>query len=456
MAVFSSLAAFFKRHRRKLLVASILTFSSYYAFDYFVIRKFRDLQDSFKREAMSKKQIQQRFAQTQEDCYYTILALLPVLTTPILDTLPVELITQALRLKKNTPKKETNRSNELTSDNLSLLDNNGNPSNIYLSKSKAELWNLLKIKTITRTLVLFYSISGLLLITRLQLNILGRRSYLESAISLAGVKQPPKSADDYEAHENYVIEQSYLSLSWWLLNKGWKNLHHIIEPIVVTKFEKVTPKTELSISEFQTLLLEIVSEISINYTSGGASSASNNIFYNLFPIQYDDLIETLVNTNPDLIPQLDNPESNFSKLVSETKLKILNSEEFDELFSSLVVTNINTLSTSLFDGLIGVNPLNSSSFLLDPENPTIPKIQELQEYDRSFKLANFLAQLSIQNGVIIDNDHIKGEPEDEDLEGFLSKINNQAGFLSGNDYINKSNEVQGLHEFSASIYSSYD
>ena len=104
-----------------------------------------------------------------------------------------------------------------------------------MSKSKTELWNLLKIKTITRTLTLLYTVSGLFLITRLQLNILARRSYLESAIQMAGVKS---TNNDIDPHENYIIEQSYLSLSWWLLNKGWSNLSSIIEALVVKNLKK--------------------------------------------------------------------------------------------------------------------------------------------------------------------------------------------------------------------------
>lgn len=464
MAVFSSLSSFFNRHKRKILIASILSASAYYAVDYFVIRKFRDFQDSLRRDYMSKKQIEQRFLQTQEDCFYTVLALLPVLTGPISEELPVEAITQALRMKKSASKNE-NRPSELTTDNLSLLENNNSleNSNVYFSKSKAELWDLLKVKTITRILVLFYSVSGLFLITKLQLNILGRRSYLESAISMAGVKQSSTSWNDINSQENYVTEQSYLSLSWWLLNKGWKNLHNIIEPVVAAKFAKSTPKTELSIIDFDNLLLEIINEISFKHTSvsDGTTSASNNIYYNLFPIQYDDLVETLLNTNPDVIHQLDNPVTNFSKLVSETKLKILKSDEFDQLFTNMVMSNLDTLKTNLISGLIGINPLNSSSFLLDPDapnQPVEPKVQDISELDKSFKLANFLAQLSVQNGIILDNDYLSKHAPDEELQGLMNTINAGAngGFSSGNDYINRLNELHGLHEFSASVYSCYE
>lgn len=266
MAIFSSLSGFFNRNKRRILITSAVSVSVYLLINEFVIKKFRNYQQSLRQELLFKQQIKQRFIQTQQDCYYTILALLPVLATPIIDALPVELITQALRLKKSGGYKSstTNENNELTTDNLNLLDNNNDPElklSIYMNKSKIELWNLLKIKSITRILTLMYTMSGLLLITRLQLNILARRSYLESAIQMAGVKSINHEIDP---HENYIIEQSYLSLSWWLLNKGWMNLNSIIEALVIAKFEKITPKSELSVESFEQSLLDIINEINTN------------------------------------------------------------------------------------------------------------------------------------------------------------------------------------------------
>ena len=101
MAIFSSLAGFFNRNKRKIFITSAVTVSIYLLINEFVIKKFRNYQNALRQELLFKQQIKQRFIQTQQDCYYTILALLPVLAAPIIDSLPVELITQALRLKKN-------------------------------------------------------------------------------------------------------------------------------------------------------------------------------------------------------------------------------------------------------------------------------------------------------------------------------------------------------------------
>ncbi|CAX44998.1 peroxisomal biogenesis factor 3, putative [Candida dubliniensis CD36] len=463
MAIFSSLAGFFNRNKRKIFITSAVTVSIYLLINEFVIKKFRNYQNALRQELLFKQQIKQRFIQTQQDCYYTILALLPVLAAPIIDSLPVELITQALRLKKNNSSQQVTSGNnsELTADNLNLLDNNNNPESklsIYMSKSKTELWNLLKIKTITRTLTLLYTVSGLFLITRLQLNILARRSYLESAIQMAGVKS---TNNDIDPHENYIIEQSYLSLSWWLLNKGWSNLSSIIEALVIKKFEKITPKTELSINEFEFDLIEIINEIN--------SNNKEYILANLFPINYSDLLETILNTNSDLIHHLDSPDSNLIKLINETNAIMLdNNLYFFDLLNALIMNTVSTLTTNLSFSLGANGSLNNSLLMASsgnlPAHGENSKIIDITNNDQSFKLASFLAQLSVQNNIMIDNDNLKTEdisPKHEsDLEEILNSLNGGTTELPtesyGNVYINNLNQLEELDDFSAGIYSNFE
>lgn len=458
MAIFSSLSQFFNRNKRRILITSAVSVSVYLLINELIIKKFKNYQQSLRQELLFKQQIKQRFIQTQQDCYYTILALLPVLAAPIIDYLPVELITQALRLKKSAGSKNSaNDTNELTSENLNLLDNNNDPElklTIYMNKSKLELWNLLKIKSITRALTLMYTMSGLLLITRLQLNILARRSYLESAIQMAGVKSINQEIDP---HENYIIEQSYLSLSWWLLNKGWMNLNSIIEALVISKFEKITPKSELSVDVFEKNLLDIINEINTNN--------KEYILANLFPINYSDLLETMLNTNPDLVNQLDSADSNLIKLINETNSIMLNNDlYFFDLLNSLILTNLNTLTTNLSLSLGGGNL--GSSLMTSTGNVQDSRVTEFP--NKSFKLASFLAQLSIQTNIMIDNDNIKNEdilPRYEtDLEEILNSLNAGEDFPSapqnqesgGNVYINNMNELDELDDFSAGIYSNFE
>uniref|UniRef100_A0A0L0NW23 Peroxin-3 n=1 Tax=Candidozyma auris TaxID=498019 RepID=A0A0L0NW23_CANAR len=404
MPVFPTLAAFFRRHKKKLLWTSAVGFSLYLLVNQFVIKRFRNFQNSLKQELLVKEQLRRRFIQTQQDCYLTILALLPVLTQPVLNFLPTEAITLALKRKKNTNKE---MSDSLTTENLmahSSQDIGGSTSDllVFLSKSKLELWHDLKVKSISRMLALIYSSAGLLLLTRLQLNILARKAYLELAIVMAGGSVPQNSQSSFD----YFIEQSYLSLSWWLLNHGWMRVANGLETLVESKFKEITPKTEMTVETFTQMLSEI---------NAGVIADGQLVKNLLFPTEYDSLIETLMNTNPELVNELENKESNLVKLINETNFIIANDFTL-HVFSLLVRSGVDTLGDSI-------------SVALNPDN--VP--------GRVHKLATFLAQLSVQSSVICDPQNAS---EDE------------AG--TGNIYINNFNDLDELDEFSASIYSNFE
>lgn len=392
MAIFSSLSSFFNKHKRKIFITSTVGVSIYYLVNYFIIRKFRNFQNSLTQDLFIKEQIKRRFIQTQNDCYYTLLSLLPVLIDPIISNSPIELITKALKLKKSNQNNKEISDSMLTTDNLILHSTNDNELNLYLNKSKSELWKLLKVKTLTRFLTLNYCISSLLLLTRLQLNILARKSYLQSAIQMTN-----NSASQHElTEEEYFIEQSYLSLSWWLLNKGWESINLRIEAIVDDKFKSLNARNELTIDEFKYLLTDCIAEI-----NDDKLLLINAIFPN-----NDNLNLTLLNIQPNLI---NNFNQSFVKLINETTM-ILNNDYFLENLNILILTNVDTLVTNLF------NNLN----------------------DSNTKLANLLAQLSVQCELLSNNN----------FENFEE--------LSGNQYINELNNLDSLDDFSASIYSNIE
>lgn len=421
MAVFSSLSAFFRRNRRRILVATGVSFTLYYLVHHFVIKRFRDFQKSLKQELFVKEQIRRRFIQTQNDCYLTLLALLPVLSQPVVAHLPLETITQALKLKKAPAPTHLELASDslLTTDNLSLHQSANESLDLssYVNMSKTDLWKLLKIKTISRWLTLVYSLSGLMLITRLQLNILARRSYLESAITMAG-----GSVDD-QLTLDYYMEQSYLSLSWWLLNKGWRTMADVLEAAVVKHFDAVNARTEMTIDQFDELMARVIADVSTNH--------QRHIVEAIFPTSYDSLVESLINTNPDLIRELDQPESVFLKLVNETTF-FVDDAMFQQTFNIMVSHSRSTLANNLW---VALDP----DFLLLLEQQA--KIAEITQPVKKFKLASFLAHISVQSGILCDNNNLTAEYNDE---------------LTGNIYVNSLNELEELDEFSAGIYSNFE
>lgn len=101
--------------------------------------------------------------------------------------------------------------------------------------------------------------------TRIQLNLLGRRSYLSSVISLAtGTAQSTISLennDDDNPEQAYGSDfetnRKYLTFSWWLLNRGWTDVMETVEAAVRDVFGHLSPRDLLSFDTFSQLTLEV-------------------------------------------------------------------------------------------------------------------------------------------------------------------------------------------------------
>jgi peroxin-3 len=133
-------------------------------------------------------------------------------------------------------------------------------------KTKAQLWNEMKISSITRAFTLLYTLSLLSLLTRIQLNLLGRRNYLASVVSLAS---PPAAGskinlenhdDDNFEHaygNDFETNRRYLSLSWWLLHRGCIDLMHKVREAVKDVFGSLNPREEITLEKLSELTLEV-------------------------------------------------------------------------------------------------------------------------------------------------------------------------------------------------------
>lgn len=251
--------------------------------------------------------MRRRFQQNQEDCTITVLALLPTATENITRALPVESISQELqqnkaeRLKKTTESSETDRS-EVSSGPPSVADEDGRSqaslqSGSYVhasqmgasafgssSKRRAQLWNELKINcnyencafvfemrtnlydiAITRSLTLLYTICLLTLFTRIQLNLLGRRNYLSSIVSASYPPQDKsirlENQDDDNAEQPYgndfETNRKFLTFSWWLLHRGWKDIMEEVQSAIVHVFGPINLKEKIQFDQLSSLILNV-------------------------------------------------------------------------------------------------------------------------------------------------------------------------------------------------------
>jgi peroxin-3 len=153
-------------------------------------------------------------------------------------------------------------------------------------KSKAQLWNEMKISceypsdrlswgtliltapAITRAFTLLYTLSLLTLLTRIQLNLLGRRNYLASVVSLAAPQPTTEGSrinlenndddnDEQSYGNDFETNRRYLSLSWWLLHKGCIDLIGKVRVAVKDVFGLLNPREEITLEKLSELTLEV-------------------------------------------------------------------------------------------------------------------------------------------------------------------------------------------------------
>jgi peroxin-3 len=114
---------------------------------------------------------------------------------------------------------------------------------------------------IARAYTLLYVLGLLVMLTRIQLNLLGRRSYLSSVVALAtGTAQVTISLennDDDNIEQSYgsdfEVNRRYLTFSWWLLNKGWIDIMQRVEVAVRQVFGHLSPRDLISLENFSAL-----------------------------------------------------------------------------------------------------------------------------------------------------------------------------------------------------------
>ena len=209
----------------------------------------------------------------------------------IIGALPVEQITEQLQQERQDRLKRLGQSeaasSELPSGPPSVTDDASLQSGSYVhasqmasssiesgtpslrpKRSKAQLWQEMKINSITRALTLLYTISLLTMLTRIQLNLLGRRTYLSSVVALA---QPPapmqestismenKDDDNYDNMygNDFETNRKYLTFSWWLLHRGSKQIMDRVMAAVKEVFGNVNIREDISLERLADLIMQV-------------------------------------------------------------------------------------------------------------------------------------------------------------------------------------------------------
>ncbi|KAI5306023.1 peroxin, partial [Ascosphaera atra] len=261
------------------------------------MNKISETRERFTSERTARENLRRRFEQNQTDCTFTVLALLPTATEHILEDLPVEQITAELhqlkarrqsRLSQSEPGANTDAASSAGDQQAQgqgeTQNQEGTSSESFVHASQAQsdaaaaerpapakkrtrvqIWNELKITSITRAFTMAYTLTLLMLLTRIQLNLLGRRSYLASVVSLA-TPHPASSGISLEDHDDdfksvfsndHELNRQYLTFSWWLLNRGYKDLMQRVRDAVEQVFGPINIREDISQERLSELAVEV-------------------------------------------------------------------------------------------------------------------------------------------------------------------------------------------------------
>ncbi|KAI1908999.1 peroxin [Ophidiomyces ophidiicola] len=460
-----------RRNRNGLAIGAGVIGVGYLATQY-IFSKISEASERMSSERIARDNLRRRFEQNQTDCTFTVLALLPTATENILGALPVEELTNELQMKRAARlakltgsevqgSEMSSGSPSMTEDDVSSLrsDNYVHASQMMgestareqekKSRSRIQLWNDLKINcgyyyylpslspkltvsALTRSFTLLYTLSLLTLLTRIQLNLLGRRNYLSSVVALAAPSQNPSKIsledDDKPEHafgNDFETNRRYLTFSWWLLHMGWKDLMEEVEAAVKAVFGEMNPREDMSHEKLSELTLAVRKRVEGNTSE--ERQVRKWLPYLLPPREKEDFVlqESGVLSATEATPQ---SAASLRRLIDETS-DLIDSPSFTHVFSLLN----NEAFSYLIDTKCATEAFNNppQAPKHDPSQPfssTATMISVTESSALKAKLASILAVVARQahligNGINPPNEYLSiMEREVRELEAFAAVI----------------------------------
>ncbi|KAG0238050.1 peroxin [Actinomortierella wolfii] len=293
-------------------------------------------------------------------------------------------------------------------------------------RTKLELWNELKIMSFTRTLTALYSLTFLTLLTQLQLNLLGRFTYVSSVVALSNtdpsirIESTTKgSMSSTNGILDFQTEKKYLTFSYWLLHEGWRKWNERVHRVVQAVVGSMSLKQQLKAKEFSELLADIRERLEYEKQEGSDEMKPVNMREYLLPDDAADEREVLRAGGLDEIDVVvDDPV--LRNLLDETR-DFIDSEDFTTVLDK-------TLTTAFARLQLALQPTFNPFLLAEPRS-AIEEIEDEEDVDRSVPLATLLPLVARQVHLIIH-----GVP---------------------NEYVDSLSRVKELQIFSAIVYSSF-
>lgn len=434
----------------------------------YVLKRISDARRQMTTDRIARENLRRRFEQNQEDCTFTVLALLPTATDNILAELETERITfelqqqKAAKLARNGEPhpSELGSGPPSVTDAPSVADDDGrsmasiqSESGVHASqiaiphasvvggdgaqdggqqaqkarRTKLQLWNDLKISSITRAFTLIYTLALLTLLTRIQLNLLGRRSYLSSVVSLAtgGMEQSTISLENHDddnpdqAYGNdFETNRQYLTFSWWLLHRGWKEVMYKVEAAVKDVFGGLSIRDDITMQRFSELTLEVRKRVEGSTETD--RQANRWLQYLLPPREEEEFVlkESGMNSGPASRPSSSQGITPLRRLLDETS-DLIDSPPFSHVLTMLLDAGFSTLVDQKISQQVFKIPPTSE--VPDLKAPRITEIVDPKPVKLPIVLALLTRQAhSIGNGV--PNEYLQSMEHVRDLEAFAAVV----------------------------------
>lgn len=430
----------FQRNRKGLAIGAGVIGAGYLAGQY-VLSKISEARERMSSDRIARENLRRRFEQNQTDCTYTVLALLPTAAENIIDALPVEELTKELQQKRAERLARLNAGeatgSDLSSVPPSLPDDDRRSLSSFQSegyvhasqvgdssvnsdgqprpkRNKTQLWNEVKITSVTRSFTMIYTLSLLTIFTHIQLNLLGRRNYLSSVISLA---TPPANAstirlEDHDDEltqtlgDDFETNRRYLAFSWWLLHRGWKDLMGRVQAAVEEVFGPLNPREDISLAKLSELTLQIRKKVEGSTEDERRSQKWLSCL--LPPAEEEEHVLQESGVEGVADPSSSQTASKLRHLLDETA-DLIDSPSF-----SLVLTLLNNEGFStLIDQRCAADafkaPTSNSEAPLQSFDSVATVVPLAANSERKTKLANLLAVMTRQAHVIGNGAHPPNE-----------------------------------------------
>ncbi|KAJ2693879.1 peroxin [Coemansia spiralis] len=314
---------FVRRHQRKLIVGAGIVGGLYYS-GRLLVQRLGEMQGAAARERAARDGIRRRFDQNQRDCMFTIMSLLPELGEQVLHEVDVERLIAELRAINNTPRPTAD------GQEPDAADTGDSPPR----RTKVQIWEDIKVQSFVRTLIAVYAESLLTLLVHVQLNMVGRSTYLDSVVTkYSGADEVQQGSPQLAAAD----EQNFLMLSWWLLNRGWRLLMARIAIATNHCVGRLPLKERLSHRE----LASLFSDIHIRLREDGLVQALPEILLPLGDARVDDyLVSNRLDAGRVFTPA-------FVRLLDQTR-DVIESPDFLYVFNS----SVDRLTAQLLEALL--------------------------------------------------------------------------------------------------------